>query len=269
TILPHLKALNIRGPFNATGTSDTPSRAKIFTCRPLSPTEETTCATDIIKRLSSQAYRRTTSAEDLEGLMTFYRMGREKGDFEAGIRTALEALLANPNFVFRFEREPATAKQGQSFRISDTELASRLSYFLWSTMPDDELLNLAQQKKLRDPLVLQAQVKRMLASPRSEALSTRFASQWLRLNDLDAMHPDPLLFPQFDTTLGQSMHRETELFFDSIVREDRNIVDLLTADYTFVDERLAKHYGIPNISGNRYRRVTIDNDSRRGLLGEA
>ncbi len=268
TILPHLKALNIRGPFNATGTSDTPSRARIFSCRPLSPNEETACATEIIKRLSSQAYRRPASAEDLEGLMTFYRMGRDKGDFEAGIRTALEAVLANPSFVFRFEREPAGARQGQSFRISDTELASRLSYFIWSTMPDDELLTLAQQKRLHEPLVLQAQVKRMLNSPRSEALAKRFAAQWLRLNDLDAMHPDPLLFPQFDTTLGQSMHRETELFFDSIVREDRNVVDLLTADYTFVDERLAKHYGVSNVSGNRFRRVTIDDDARRGLLGE-
>jgi hypothetical protein len=269
TILPHLKALNILGPFNPTGASDTPSRAKIFTCRPLTPAEEMGCATEIVKRLAGQAYRRPAGAEDLEGLMTFYRMGRDKGDFESGIRTALEAVLANPNFVFRFEREPAALKQGQSFRISDTELASRLSYFLWSTLPDAELLTLAQQKKLHEPLVLQAQVKRMLGDPHSAALSTRFAGQWLRLNDLDAMHPDPLLFPQFDSTLGQSMHRETELFFDSIVREDRSVLDLLTADYTFVDERLAKHYGIPNIAGNRFRRVTIDGEFRRGLLGQA
>ncbi len=270
TILPHLKALGISGPFNATGTSETPSRSRIFTCRPVASSEETACASEIVRKLAMQAYRRPVSAEDLEGLLSFYKTSREKGDFESGIRSALEAILANPSFVFRFEREPSgpAVKPGQTYRISDTELASRLSYFLWSTIPDEELLALAAQKKLRDPAVLAAQLKRMLASPKSETLATRFATQWLRLNDLGAMKPDPLLYPQFDTTLSQSMQRETELFFDSIVREDRSVMDLLTADYTFVDERLAKHYKIPNIDGNRFRRVTLTEDYRKGLLGK-
>lgn len=270
TILPHLKTMGIGGPFNPTGTSETPSRAKVFSCRPTTSAAEATCASEIIRKLASEAYRRPVSSEDLEGLLNFYRMGREKGDFETGIRNAIEAVLANPSFVFRFEREPSgpTVKPGQAYRISDTELASRLSYFLWSTSPDSELLNLASQKKLRDPLVLTAQVKRMLASPKSESLATRFASQWLHLSDLDVMNPDPLLYPQFDTTLSRAMHRETELFFDSIVREDRNVLDLLTADYTFVNEVLAKHYKMPDIDGNRFRRVTITQPYRRGLLGQ-
>lgn len=267
TILPHLKALAIRGPFNVTGTSDTPSRRRIFTCRPTVAAEEATCATEIIGNLASRAYRRPANAEDLEGLMNFYRIGREEGDFEAGIRTALEAVLTSPYFVFRFEREPAGAKPGQNYPISDLELASRLSYFLWSTPPDDQLLNLASQNKLRAPGALAAQVKRMLASPRSEALAMRFAVQWLKLHDLEATHPDPLLYPQFDTTLAESMRRETELFFDSIVREDRDVLDLLNADFTFVDERLAKHYRIPNVVGNRFRRIPVKDDFRRGLLG--
>lgn len=269
TILPHLKSFAIRGPFNVTGVSETPSRRKIFTCRPSTPTEETACAAEIIKKLASRAYRRPASAEDLEGLLNFYRIGREKGNFESGVRTALEGVLASPNFVFRFEREPSRAAAGQRFRISDAELASRLSYFLWSTSPDDELLNLAGNDKLHEPAVLEAQVKRMLADPRSETLSTRFASQWLHLNDLDVVRPDPLMFPQFDNTLAASMKRETQLLVNSIIREDRNIMDLLTADYTFVDERLGKHYGIPNIEGNRFRSVKVENENRKGLLGHA
>jgi Protein of unknown function (DUF1592)/Protein of unknown function (DUF1588)/Protein of unknown function (DUF1585)/Protein of unknown function (DUF1595) len=268
TILPHLKALAIRGPFNVTGVTDTPSRRKIFACRPLAPSEEANCANEIVKSLASRAYRRPATPEDLEGLMTFFHSARAKGDFESSIRAALEAILANPSFVFRFEKEPVAAKPGQTFRISDIELASRLSYFLWSTSPDEELLGLARQNRLHEPAVLSLQVKRMLANPRAETLSSRFAMQWLHMSDLDVMHPDPLLFPQFDTTLAQSMRTETEMFFDSIVREDRNVMDLLTADYTFVDERLGKHYGIPNIEGNRFRRIKIESDYRRGLLGQ-
>jgi mono/diheme cytochrome c family protein len=268
TILPHLKTFAIRGPFNVTGISDTPSRRRIFTCRPTTLSEETACATDIVKKLAATAYRRPATAEDLEGLMDFYRSGRENADFESGIREALEALIASPNFVFRFEAEPDAIKPGQRFRIADEELASRLSYFLWSTAPDDTLRKLASQKRLSEPLVLEAQVKRMLADPKSQTLATRFAAQWLHLSDLDTMNPDPLFYPQFDQTLAQSMRRETELFFDSIVREDRNILDLLNANYTFVDERLAKHYKIPNIDGNRFRRVTVPHDYRRGLLGQ-
>jgi hypothetical protein len=220
-----------------------------------------------VKNLATRAYRRPANAEDLEGLMSFYNTARAKEDFESSIRSAVEAILANPSFVFRFEREPAVAKPGQTFRISDIELASRLSYFLWSTAPDDELLTVARQNRLHEPLILSAQVKRMLANPRAESLSTRFAMQWLHMNDLDVMHPDPLLYPQFDSTLAASMRRETELFFDNIVRADRSVMELLTADYTFVDERLAKHYGIPNVQGNRFRRVAITNDARKGLLG--
>ena len=267
TTLPHLEFLEVRGPFNATGTSATPSRRKIFTCRPTGPGEETPCATEIISRLASQAYRRPLTPEDLEGLMSFYREGRETADFEAGTRDALQAILTSPYFVFRFEQEREDAKPGETFRISDLELTSRLSYFLWSTAPDDELYAAAREGRLHDLTVLRQQVRRMLDDSRAETLATRFAGQWLRLADLEGMHPDPERFRLFDTTLAESMRRETELLFESVVREDRNVLDLLTADYTFVDERLAKHYGIPNVQGNRFRRVAVNDENRRGLLG--
>jgi mono/diheme cytochrome c family protein len=268
TILPHLKTFAIRGPFNITGVSETVSRRKIFTCRPTDPKEEQRCAGDIVRNLVTRAYRRPPTAEDLEGLLSFYKSGRENADFEAGIRTALEAIIASPNFVFRFESEPETLKPGQTFRISDHELASRLSYFLWSTAPDDELLALAGQKKLHEPLVLEQQVRRMLADSRSVTLANRFAAQWLHLSDLDTMNPDPLYYPQFDRTLAESMRREVELFFETIIREDRDVMELLTADFTFVDGRLARHYGIPNIDGTRFRRVNVAQDYRKGLLGK-
>ena len=267
TVLPHLQALGINGPYNATGVSDTPARRIIFSCRPLSADEEASCAEEIVTGLASQAYRRSVSEEDLEGLLDFYRIGREEGDFEEGVRTSLQAILTSPNFVFRFEHEPEGVQPGETFRISDVELASRLSYFLWSTVPDEELLTLADQGRLHEPAPLEAQVRRMLADPRAETLATRFAAQWLRLKDLDGIIPDPLLYAQFDSTLAVSMRRETELLFDSVVREDRNLLDLLEADYTFVDERLAKHYGIANILGSRFRRVPVTMDERRGLLG--
>ena len=267
TALPHLQDLNITGPFRATGVSETPSRARIFTCRPTLPSEEMSCATEIVSSLASEAYRKTLSAEDLEGLMNFYMEGRKDGDFETGIRMALQAVLASPSFVFRFEAEPSTVEPGQDYRISDLELASRLSYFLWSTVPDDELLEVAEEGRLHEPVVLERQVRRMIKDPRAETLSTRFAAQWLHLADLTGVVPDPLLYPQFDTTMGESMRRETELLFDSVVREDRNVLDLLTADYTFVDERLAKHYGIPEVMGYRFQRVPVTDKNRLGLLG--
>ena len=268
TTLPHLREFAISGPFKVTGVSDTPSRHRIFTCRPTSIGEEKTCATDIVRRLASQAYRGPLTATDTEGLMHFYDQGRKEGDFESGIRMALQAILASPRFLFRLEQTPATARPGQNYRITDLDLASRLSFFLWGSVPDAELVKVAQNGTLKTPAGLSAQVKRMLADQRSEALSTRFASQWLRLQDLEKINPDALLFPYYDHKLGEALKRETELFFDSIVREDRNLLDLLTADYTFVNERVAKHYGIPNINGYDFQRVQIPDENRRGLLGQ-
>ena len=204
----------------------------------------------------------------MDGLTKFYAQGRKDGDFESGIRMALQAILASPRFLFRLEEAPATLRAGQNYRITDLDLATRLSFFLWGAGPDDELLKIAQRGTLRAPGVLTAQVKRMLADPKSEALSTRFGSQWLRLQDLEKIYPDALLFPYYDYKLGEALKKETELFFDSIVREDRSILDLLTADYTFVNERVARHYGIPNINGDDFRRVTLADENRRGLLGQ-
>jgi hypothetical protein len=268
TTLPHLREFAVSGPFAVTGISETPSRRKIFTCRPTSPSEETACATDILRKLATQAYRGPVSAQDLEGLTKFYAMGRRDGDFESGIRMALQAMLASPRFLFRLEQAPATLRAGQNYRISDLDLATRLSFFLWGSGPDEPLLKLAQRGTLRGPGVLAAQVKRMLADPKSEALSTRFGAQWLRLQDLDKIYPDALLFPYYDYSLGQALRKETELFFDSIVREDRSLVDLITADYTFVNERVAKHYGLPGVNGDDFQRVTIADENRRGLLGQ-
>ncbi len=270
TSYPHLREFEIKGPFNVTGVSDTPSRRRVFTCRPLSPAEETGCASKIVTDLARVAYRRPVTAEDMEGLMGFFEKGRKGADFESGIRTALEAILVSPNFVFRMEEVPATVKPGQIYRISDIDLASRLSYFLWNTFPDDELLNVARQGRLKDPIVLEKQVRRMLADSRSETLATRFGGQWLHLPDLMNLHPDAHYFHNYDQTLAVAMQRETELFVDSIFREDRSVLDLLTADHTFVNERLARHYGIPNVRGVEFRRIelTKDLDYRRGLLGK-
>lgn len=268
TTLSHLKDLEITGPLKVTGVSDTPSRRRVLKCRPVASAEELSCATRIISGLARQAYRRPVDAEDMEGLMSFFQNGRREGDFEAGIRAAVEALLASPNFVFRFERTPSGVRPGQTYRITDLELASRLSYFVWGTAPDEELLTSASQGNLRDPAVLDRQVRRMIADSRAEYLSTKFAAQWLHLADLKNIHPDPLQYPHFDHTLATSMQRETELFFESIVREDRSVLDLLTADYTFVNERLAQHYQVPNVMGSRFRRVSITDANRRGLLGQ-
>jgi uncharacterized protein DUF1592/uncharacterized protein DUF1588/uncharacterized protein DUF1585/uncharacterized protein DUF1587/uncharacterized protein DUF1595 len=266
-ILPHVRDFSITGPYRVTGVSDTPSRHKIFICRPTSQADEIPCARRIIAALASEAYRRPANNEDIESLMEFYGDARKGHDFEAGIKAALQALLASPKFVFRFEATPAVARAGQTYRISDLDLASRLSFFLWDTVPDAELVKVANSNTLHVPAVLEKQVRRMLADPRAESLSTRFASQWLRLQDVEKIHPDALLFPSFDNELAQSYVRETQLFFDSLVREDRNVLDLLTADYTFVNERTARVYGMPNVVGETFQRVSVP-DERRGILGQ-
>jgi hypothetical protein len=267
TILPHVRDFSITGPYKVTGVSDTPSRRKVFICRPTSPADEIPCARKILANLAGEAYRRAANNEDVESLMEFYGDARKGHDFEAGIKAALQALLASPKFVFRFESTPTLAKAGQTYRVSDSDLASRLSFFIWNTVPDAELVKLAAAGTLHTPAVLDKQVRRMLADPRAESLSTRFASQWLRLQDVEKIHPDALLFPGFDNELAESYKRETELFFDSIVREDRNILDLFTADYTFVNERTARVYRMPNIVGENFRRVTVP-DERRGIFGQ-
>jgi len=268
TALAHLRDFTVSGPLSVTGVSETESRRRIFTCRPISASEESACAADIVRKLASQAYRGAVQADDFKDLMTFYERGRKASDFEGGIRMAVQAILASPRFLFRIEQTPSTLKAGQSYRITDSDLASRLSFFLWGSVPDAELLKVAAQGTLRTPAVFEKQVKRMLDDPRSEALATRFGSQWLRLQDVDKVRPDHHFYSYWDTTLSQAMVRETELFFDSLIREDRPVTDLLTADHTFVNERLAKHYGIPNILGDQYRRVTITDPNRRGVLGQ-
>ncbi len=267
TTLPHLQRFAIVGPFHVTGVSDTPSRGRIFTCRPTSPEEARPCAESIISRLARQAYRRPLKSSDVKGLMTFFDQGAAEGGFEGGIRTALQAVLVSPHFVFRMEETPRSVKPGEVYRIGDIDLASRLSFFIWGTPPDRDLIDVAERGELSKSKVLDRQARRMLADPRSEALATRFASQWLRLQDLEKIHPDALTYPYFDQRLSEAMYRETELLFTHLVREDRSMLELLTADYTFVNERLARHYGIPNVSGPGFRRVTYPDDRRRGLLG--
>ena len=267
TTLPHLRDFAIVGPFEVTGVSDNPTRRRIFTCRPTSPEEELPCAQSVIARLAERAYRRPLKQADTEGLMAFYNQGAVFGGFEGGIRTALQAILASPHFVFRFEGVPADVNPGDVYPIGDVDLAARLSFFIWGTPPDAELINLAGRGELSDPDTIDAQVLRLLADPRAAALATRFAAQWLRLQDLEKVHPDALDYPYFDHTLAAAMHRETELLFAHIVAEDRNVLELLTADYTFVNERLARHYGIPGVNGSEFRKVAYPDDKRRGILG--
>ena len=266
---PHLRDLGIMGPYRATGVSDTVSRRRIFTCQPATTDKEEACAKQILSRVAREAYRRPVSKESFDDLMQVYWDGREHGNFEAGVRMAVQYILANPEFVFRFERTPAGVHPGEDYRVSDLELASRLAFFLWSSLPDDELVTVASQGKLHDPAVFQRQVDRLLADPRSVALAKNFAAQWLHLRGLADANPDVYLYPDSDDNLLQSMRRETELLFDSVVRENRGVVDLLTANYTFVDERLAKHYAIPNVQGSRFRRVPLTDENRFGLLGQA
>ncbi len=271
TMLPHLRDFVVQGPLDVTGVSDTPSRLKIFSCRPTAKAEEESCAAEIVRKLAAQAFRGAPTAADLQDAMKFYQQGREKGGFENGIRVATQSILMSPRFLFRLEQQPASlgnaAVRNAAYRISDEDLASRLSFFLWGTVPDSELVKAASLGSLRTPAGLEKQVRRMLADRRASALSTRFGSQWLRLQDLDKIFPDYLLYPQYDETLAKSMKKETELFFESIVREDRSLLDLINADYSFVNERLAIHYNIPNVTGSAFQRVTLP-PYRRGLLGQ-
>ncbi len=266
TALPHLKDLIVTGPERPVGLSETPSRERIFSCRPASPSQERSCAESILSRLARGAYRRPVTAEDLAGPMVFYDRAAAEEGFEVGVRTALQAILASPQFIFRLEEEPPDVAPGESYRLSDLDLATRLSFFLWATAPDDELLSLAGEGRLSDP-ELERQVARMLDDPRSEALATRFASQWLRLQDTEDNLPESYLYPDFTGQLREDLVRETQLFFDHLVREDRSLLELFTAEYTFLNERLANHYGIPDVAGDEFRRVSYPDDSRRGLLG--
>ncbi len=263
TSLPHIQDVVIAGPMKTTGVSDTPSRRRVFQCRPTAAAEERPCATDTVRRLATQAFRGPVAAADMADLMKFYDQGRKDGDFESGLRMAVQGILANPRFLFRVENVPANATG--IYRVGDLELASRLSFFVWGTMPDDALIKAATAGTLRTTAGLEKQVTRMLADPRSEALATRFGAQWLRLQDVDKVRPDGILYPQWDQSLTESMKKETELFFASLVREDRSVLDLLNADYTYVDERLARHYGFPNVRGAAFRRVSLP-ATRRGVL---
>ena len=269
SLLPHLRDVTVKGPFVTTGVSETPVRRRLLTCRPATPAQARPCAQSIITRLATEAYRRSLTDEDRRGLMSLYDAASADGGFEAGVRGALEGLLASPDFVFRFERAPADATAGKAYRLRDIDLASRLSFFLWSSPPDRALLAAAQRGALSQPAGLEREVRRMLADPRASALSTRFAAQWLRLPDLDIVQPDVRQYPDFDEQLRRAMRRETEIFFDDLVRGDHNVLDLYRADYTFVNERLAQHYGIPNVAGDQFRRVQYSDTLRRGLLGHA
>jgi hypothetical protein len=266
---PALYSISILGPYAATGPGDTPSRRMLLVCTPSQPSAEDACAKQILSTFLRRAYRRPVTDSELQVPLKFYRDARIAGGFEAGIEMALRAILVNPNFLFRVEADPAGVAPKTAYRVTDLELASRLSFFLWSSIPDEELLDIASRGKLKEPAVLEKQVRRMLADRRSEALVTNFADQWLYLRNLESAHPDPRLFPDFDENLRQALRRETELFFESILREDRNVLDLLRAKYTFLNERLAKHYGIPNVYGSHFRRVDLgDGATRGGLLSQ-
>ena len=266
--VPGVEAILLTGPFDArpAGATDTTSRRHVFVCRPATASEEEPCARTILTRLGRLAYRRPLTDDERETLLGFYRDGRRKGDFETGIELALRFLLASPRFVFRAEAEPSIAP-GIAYAVSDMDLASRLSFFLWSSLPDDELLTVAEAGRLSDPEELERQVHRMLADPRAQALVENFAGQWLFLRNVDTVQPDVTEFPDFDGNLRHALRRETELFFEHVMRENRGVLELMTADYTFVNGRLAKHYGIPGVYGDRFRRVPVDDENRRGLLG--
>ena len=269
---PALVSVTVSGPYEVRGSGDTPSRTRLFVCHPengAANSVEIACARRILQTLTRRAYRRPSVNADVDRLIPFYTAGRAEGGFDEGIERALERVLVSPQFLFRIESQPSNAAPGSTYRITDLELASRLSFFLWSSIPDDELLDVAIAGRLNTPATLEQQVRRMLADPRSESMVTNFAAQWLYLRDIDSKVPDELLFPDFDETLRTAFRRETELFIDSILRDNRSVLDLLTANYTFVNERLAKHYGIPNIQGSQFRRVTFPPDSPRGgLLGQ-
>ena len=267
TSLPHLMSLTAEGPHNATGVSDFPARRRIFSCRPTAPEEAEPCAREIVSRLAADAYGRDPGREEIDDLLDFFRLGSQEGGFEAGIRTSLEAVLSSPHFIFRMERQPRGAGPGDVYPVAAEDLASRLSFFLWGRAPDDELVATVRDGSLTRPEVLEAQARRMLADPRSEALSTRFASLWLRLQDVDKVSPDAFRFPNYSRQLSHAMRRETELFFDDLVRRDGGLPELLDAGYTFVNERLARHYGIDGVHGEAFRRVEYPDGRRRGILG--
>jgi len=271
---PEISKLIVGGPYEPAGRGDTPSRRKIFVCRPGSVDgrpvrsgQESACARTILTRLARRAFRRPVTSADIQPLYAFYERGRAQGDFESGIQAAVEAMLVSPEFLFRIEQDPQPAGAGKAYRISDVDLASRLSFFLWSSIPDDELLDLAERGGLSDPAALLRQVRRMLDDPRADALVSNFAGQWLHLRNVDTVKPDPVVLP-FDEALRQAFRTETTLFVSSIFREDRSLLDLLTADYTFVNQRLAQHYGIPRVYGSQFRRVTLTDANRHGLLGQ-
>lgn len=263
---PAVFQVSITGPHEATGVSETPSRKRIFTARPSNPDEADSAARTILSRLTRLAYRRPVTEADLRRPMQFFHEANDEGGFEAGIEMALSSILVSPEFLFRIEKDPSNAKPGTAYPLSDIELASRLSFFLWSSIPDDELLDTAARGDLSKPAILEKQTRRMLADPRSRSLVDNFADQWLYLRNLDSITPNARLFPDFDDNLRQAFKQETELFFEDILREDKSVIDLLHADYTFLNERLAKHYQIPHVYGSRFRRVALDGDSHRGGL---
>ncbi len=271
TVPPGIGSVELRGPYNVSGRGDTPSRRRIFNCRPAAGEDKTVCASTIISALARRAFRRPITERDRAMLLGFFESGRAGGDFDSGIQMALRRILVSPDFLFRRESDPPDAVAGTAYRVSDVELASRLSFFLWSSIPDDELLDVAERGQLRDPAVLATEVRRMLADPRSRTLVDNFGGQWLYLRNINLVAPDPQLFPDFDKNLRDAMAREMTMFLDSQIRDDRSVLELMTADYTFVNERLARHYGMPGIYGNHFRRVPLagPQDVRRGLLGKA
>jgi hypothetical protein len=267
TTLPHVRDLIIRGPYKVMGISQTPSREKIFSCRPTSQDEELKCAREIVTNLATEAYRRPVGLREVDSLMQFYNKASAKDGFEGGVRASVEAILASPHFIFRLERTPETVRAGSIYRISDVDLASRLSFFLWGTVPDKELLTIASQGRLNDVVMLERQVRRMLKDPKAAALGDRFAAMWLRLQDIDKVKPDPNFYPNFDDNLADMMREETIMFFNTLIREDRSLMEFYTADYSFMNERLARHYGISGVAGNNFRMVKYPDDRRRGILG--
>ncbi len=267
-VVPDVSSVTVGGPYKVTGRGDTPSRARIFVCRPAATRDEEPCARTILSSLTRRAFRRPVTPADLQPLLAFYHSGRREEDFDHGIEKALGAILMSPDFLFRVEQDPRGAAPGTAYRINDHELASRLSFFLWSSIPDDELLTLADHGKLRDPVVLRQQVRRLLDDRRSQALVSNFAGQWLYLRNLATVNPDPQAFAEFDESLRRAFQQETEMFFESVLREDRSVFELLDANYTFLNQRLAEHYGKPKINGAQFRRVTLSDPNRGGLLGQ-
>jgi hypothetical protein len=266
--IPELDKVTIEGPFNPTRSEHAPSRAKIFTCRPASGADEAACARTILASIARRAYRGPVSDTDLTRLLEFYAKERASGgDFDAGIEGALRFLLVHPRFLYRVEQDPATVARGATYRVSDLELASRLSFFIWSSIPDEELLAVAEAGRLKNPAVLEQQVRRMLKDERARALGSNFAGQWLYLRNLRGLQPDADVFPDFDHNLREALQRETELLFESIVLDDKPVTTLINADYTFLNERLARHYGVANVYGTQFRRIVVTNEARKGLLG--